>query len=136
MENGTAAAWERQKYLDVLNGTVPGGFYGKFDISVQRVLKGKVGNRFSATLRPWTMCCFGPNTKESLPSKLAPGRYFIALQKNGNAVLFGHSAAAELPSVYINECIGAFLLKDPNWFPKEAERYLAERKKAKRSTKR
>jgi len=131
VEDGTASSWERQKYHDVLNGIFPGGYYGKFDIAVDEVLKGDVGKTLSATYRPWTPCCFGPDQKELLPQQLHSQQYLIALHKPPTKVYFGGSADSDLHTVRINECIGPFLMKMPTWMVKDIKDYLAGQADAK-----
>jgi hypothetical protein len=114
----------------VISGFLPGRFYGKFEVTVDKVLKGKVERRFSATFRPWTPCCYGSNVKEVLPEQLQSRRYLIALDDPPTVSQFGQSADSNVLTMHINICIGAFFMKlpDADWFVKDAERYLAKHK--------
>ena len=114
----------------VVSGVLPGRYYGKFDVVVDKVMKGRVHRKFSATCRPWAPCCFGPNVKEVLPNQLESRRYLMALDDPPARSPFAHSADLSLPTMHIDICIGAFLMKMPDaaWFEKEVEKYLAQQR--------
>ena len=96
IEDGTAYAWERDRYQDALSkGVSPGGYYGKFDVKVERVLKGKVRRTFTATYRDWTRPAPTPATSQ-LPTHLASQRYLLAFVKSDSATPVGRSVDASL----------------------------------------
>ncbi len=114
----------------LISGILPGRFYGRFDVVVGKVIKGKVGRRFSATLRPYIPCCHGPDTKEELPKQVQSRSYLIAFDKPRDTKPFGKSKDAALPTVRINICVGAFMMKMPDaaWFEQMMEQSLAKQR--------
>lgn len=115
-----------------ITGILPGRFYGKFEVVVDKVLKGKVDRKFSATFRPYWPCCYGSESKEVLPKRLQSGRYLIALDRTFDRRPFGNSRDTALLTSHIELCIGAFIMKMPDatWFEKEVEKYLAKQRTA------
>jgi len=113
-----------------ISGILPGRFYGKFDVVVDKVVKGRIGRRFSATLRPYFPCCYGSEAKEHMPQEMQSRRYLIAFEKPRDTRPFGHSKDAALPTVRINICVGAVLMKMPvaEWFEESLKHLLAKQK--------
>ena len=109
IEVGTAPDWQQKRYFeDIASGTSPGGYYGRFEIAVDKVLKGRAGKTLSVTLADWIIPHVGDDSSR-LPKHLASKRYLIALNMPDAESAIGHSADSQLLTVHMNYCLGPFM---------------------------
>lgn len=121
IEDGTAPEWQRTQYRrSIADGTSPAGYVGRFDIAVEKVLKGRAKKTLSVTLNDWVIPFVGDDSGR-LPKSLAPKRYLIALVPPNPEIPLGSAADARLLTVYIGSCLGPFM-EDPS-FATEIESY-------------
>jgi len=81
---------------------------GRFEIAVDKVLKGRAGKTLSVTLADWIIPHVGDDSSR-LPKHLASKRYLIALNMPDAESAIGHSADSQLLTVHMNYCLGPFM---------------------------